>query len=210
MSELNRLKLENQRLKTQIKQSGQLLGASPYIDDVLLKGGYRVVRTVKERNAIDCCYRKLGMRVMVIGQDYSFKEYILQGEDPCENDFWVLYEGGSGGGFPDTINDSDVTLLDDYSDLDVSSIETQQDLNLVLVKIVKELLNAYRASDKYFIHDQFNPASVWTIYHDLDKKPSVVVTDSADTMVEGEIKYISNNEVRITFNFPFSGYAYLN
>ena len=67
----------NNNLKKEI--SKYPLGKSPVIDDAIIKGGYRVVRTIKERNAIDCCHRKLGMRVMGIGQDYSYKDYILKG-----------------------------------------------------------------------------------------------------------------------------------
>ena len=86
------------------------LGNNSSIDDAIIKGGYRVVRTVKERNSIACCNRKLGMRVMVIGQDYSYKDYILKGENPCSNDNWFLDEGNSGPTL-DTINDSDVTFF---------------------------------------------------------------------------------------------------
>lgn len=209
MSELARLIQENQKLKQQINNSKGFT-SSPIVDDAILKGGYRVVRTVKERNAIDCCHRKLGMRVMVIGQDYSFKDYILKGEETCSNEFWAL-DSGSGGSAPDTINDSDVTLLDDYSFLDVTKeIQTQQDLNQVLANLVSTLLSLYRSSDKYFIHDQFSPSSVWVVEHDLEKKPSVTITDSSGNQVEGDIKYISEHKLTITFNFPFSGYTYLN
>ncbi len=184
-------------------------GDNPFIDDAIIRGGYRVVRTVKERNAIDCCHRKLGMRVMVIGQDYSYKDYILKGEDICSNDNWELVEAGSGG--IDTINDSDVTLLDDYSYLDVDgNIETQQDLNQVLADILVAILNNQTVGDKTWIHDQFTPATVWTIPHPLNKRPSVTVVDTAGTVVEGVIDYIDDNLLTITFNYPFSGYATLN
>lgn len=185
-------------------------GDNPFVDDAIIKGGYRVVRTVKERNAIDCCHRKLGMKVMVIGQDFSYKDYILKGEHPCSNDFWELDSGGSGPPI-DTINDSDVTLLDDYSDLDITqNIETQQDLNLVLARILKTILNNQTVGDKNYVHDQFTPATVWTIQHNLGKKPSVTVIDTAKTVVEGVVDYINDNTLTITFNYPFSGYATLN
>lgn len=184
-------------------------GENSFVDDAIIKGGYRVVRTVKERNAIDCCHRKLGMRVMVIGQDYSYVDYILKGENPCSNDNWFL--AGNGEGDIDTINDSDVILLDDYSDLDVDKdIKTQQDLNQALHDILISILANQTTGDKHYVHDQFTPSTVWIIYHTLKKKPSVTVVDTADTEFEGEIKYNSDHQVTITFNFPFSGYAYLN
>lgn len=184
-------------------------GENPFIDDAIIKGGYRVVRTVKERNDIDCCHRKLGMRVMVIGQDYSYKDYILKGENICSNDHWQL--AGNGSGEIDTINDSDVTLLDDYSDLDITKdIRTQQDLNQVLYDLLITILGNQIAGDKNYIHDQFTPSTTWTIFHTLNKRPSVTIVDTAGTEMEGAIKYYNDNNLVITFNFPFSGYAYLN
>lgn len=184
-------------------------GENPFIDDAIFKGGYRVVRTIKERNAIDCCHRKLGMRVMVIGQDYSYKDYILKGED-CSNDDWYLVNNDSEGPI-DTITDGDVTLLDDYSDLNIgTNIETQQDLNKALHDLLITILGNQTSGDKFYVHDQFTPSDIWIIYHPLNKKPSITVTDTTGNVYEGQVKYNNNNQVTITFNFPFSGYAYLN
>lgn len=184
-------------------------GENPFIDDAIIKGGYRVVRTVKERNDIDCCHRKLGMRVMVIGQDYSYKDYILKGENICSNDHWQL--AGNGSGEIDTINDSDVTLLDDYSDLDITKdIRTQQDLNQVLYDLLITILGNQIAGDKNYVHDQFTPSATWTIFHTLNKRASVTIVDTAGSEMEGAIKYYNDNHLVVTFNFPFSGYAYLN
>ena len=183
-------------------------GENPFIDDAIIKGGYRVVRTIKERNAIDCCHRKLGMRVMVIGQDYSYKDYILKGENICSNDDWSLVEGGSGG--IDTINDSDVTLLDDYSDLDITKdIETQQDLNQVLASILKTVL-ANTVGDKNRVFEQIQPSARWEFNHTLNKICSVTVTDTAGTEVEGVVTVNNSTKIVIEFNFPFSGTLILN
>lgn len=65
-------------------------------------------------------------------------------------------------------------------------------------------------SDKHYVHDQFTPSNIWIIHHPLNKKPSITVTDTAGNVYEGDEKYNNNNQVTITFNFPFSGYAYLN
>ena len=73
-------------LKKQLSQYS--LGLNPYIDDAILRGGYKVVRTIKERDAIDCCHKKVGMKVMVVGQDLSFKEFILKGDGKCSNGYW--------------------------------------------------------------------------------------------------------------------------
>jgi|TARA_R110002050_G_scaffold178045_1_gene311254 hypothetical protein len=57
----------------------------------------------------------------------------------------------------------------------------------------------------------FETASdVWNITHNLGKYPSVTVVDSANTVVVGNIDYISSNAIKITFNAAFSGCAFLN
>ena len=43
------------------------------INDSIIKGGYHVVKTIFDRNNIDCCYRKKGMKVLVVGDDLSQK-----------------------------------------------------------------------------------------------------------------------------------------
>mgnify|MGYP003403619564 CR=1 FL=1 len=182
-------------------------GDNPFIDDAIIKGGYRVVRTVKERNAIDCCHRKLGMRVMVIGQDYSYKDYILKGDD-CSNEDWVLIDSGNVVG---TVNDSDVTLLDDYSYLDITqSIETQQDLNQVLAEILVSLLSANVVGDKHYTHNQTVPSVMWIINHNLGKKPSIDSVDSTGREIKGHVEYVNENTSYIHHSGPISGKAFCN
>lgn len=62
---------------------------------------------------------------------------------------------------------------------------------------------------KRHVHTQGLVSSVWTINHTLDGKPSVTVVDSANTVVYGEVQYVSNSQVVVTFSAPFSGFAYL-
>ena len=65
-------------------------------------------------------------------------------------------------------------------------------------------------NDKYYEHIQAVASNTWTINHNLNKKPSIMVVDSADNVVTGEEKYIDNNSVIIKFNGQFKGKAYLN
>ena len=87
MSQILKLTHENQQLKRQINQYQQVLGVSPYVNDSLFKGGYRVVKTIADRDNIQCCYRKQGMKVLVVGNDLSFKEYVLKTND-CKENIW--------------------------------------------------------------------------------------------------------------------------
>ncbi|ROL55658.1 hypothetical protein D9V84_11175 [Bacteroidetes/Chlorobi group bacterium Naka2016] len=65
-------------------------------------------------------------------------------------------------------------------------------------------------ADKHYRHNQDLPALEWIIQHNLGKKPSVEVIDSAGTKVEGEIEYIDDNTVKIKFSSEFSGVAICN
>lgn len=64
--------------------------------------------------------------------------------------------------------------------------------------------------DKNYIHNQLAASTTWTINHNLEKFPSVTVQDSASTNIIGEVTYIDNNNLTITFSDELSGKAYLN
>ena len=162
-------------------------------------GWYVVVKTVEERDSISCCDRLPNMVVLVVGSDFSFKEYSLQGDKICEEPQWVEI----------TDKDFDVILTENYSNLDLTTeIKTQKDLNNVLIKILTELQSLQ--GDKHFIFDQFDAKSTWTITHNMNKFPSVYTVDTANSVVEGLVEYIDKNSLIVMFNFPFSGKAYLN
>ena len=61
-----------------------------------------------------------------------------------------------------------------------------------------------------YTHEQGIASDVWTINHNLNKNPSVMVVDSAGNVVEGAEKYIDENTIEIYFNGAFKGKAYLN
>lgn len=65
-------------------------------------------------------------------------------------------------------------------------------------------------SDKNYVYSQITPASTWVINHDLNKKASVSITDSAGTVVEGMVTINNGSTVVVQFNHPFSGEAILN
>ena len=72
------------------------------------------------------------------------------------------------------------------------------------------LLGSGESVDKTFIYTQSSASSVWNITHNLNKYPSVSVVDTANTVVYGDVKYINENELTITFTNTFSGKAFLN
>tara|TARA_B110000908_G_C9987680_1_gene328322 strand:- start:73 stop:411 length:339 start_codon:yes stop_codon:yes gene_type:complete len=99
--------------------------------------------------------------------------------------------------------------------LKVNALNAQGDLltadpltNIITRRTTSEFLVDIGIST--YIHDQGTPSTVWTIVHNLDKRPSTTVVDTAGTVVSGEISYVSNNEIEINFHNAFSGKAYLN
>lgn len=61
-----------------------------------------------------------------------------------------------------------------------------------------------------YIHEQAIASDTWEIEHNLNKKPSIMVVDTADTVIEGAENYIDENNVVIHFNSAIKGKAYLN
>jgi hypothetical protein len=60
-----------------------------------------------------------------------------------------------------------------------------------------------------YVHDQLLPVALWSMQHNLNKYPTVTVTDSAGNVVMGDIKHVSLNKTEISFSSTFSGKATL-
>ena len=61
-----------------------------------------------------------------------------------------------------------------------------------------------------YIHNQLVPNTNWPITHNLGKFPSATIIDSSGQVVIGDVSYIDNNNINLTFTSSFSGKAYLN
>jgi len=61
-----------------------------------------------------------------------------------------------------------------------------------------------------YTHNQISPISTWTITHNLSRFPSVTIVDSGGNVVNGDIQYISENQIKISFSAAFAGKAYIN
>src|SRR4249920_3263497 len=61
-----------------------------------------------------------------------------------------------------------------------------------------------------FTFVQSTPLAVWVITHSVPYYPNVVVIDSANVQVEGDVVYTSSSVVTITFSGAFSGRAFLS
>ena len=74
----------------------------------------------------------------------------------------------------------------------------------------QKLTNNIFTTDANYVHSQGVPASQWVITHNLGKKSSVTVVDSADQVVIGQVTYNSVNQDTLDFQGSFSGKAYFN
>ena len=86
--------------------------------------------------------------------------------------------------------------------------DTVMDTDLNYFESLRDLIESKQ--DKYYRHIQGVASNEWIIFHNLNKLPSVTVKDSTGRTVIGDIDYISDNEVKLTFSGAFSGEAYLN
>ena len=84
-------------------------------------------------------------------------------------------------------------------------VVTSDDLQFV-TKEEKQKIN----SVKNYLHNQIASAAVWDIQHSLGKFPSVSVVDSAGNIVIGDVMYLDENQLKITFSAAFAGKAFLN
>jgi len=61
-----------------------------------------------------------------------------------------------------------------------------------------------------YTHNQITASSTWTITHNLGFFPAVSIVDSGGNYVIGDVNYVSQNVVTVSFNASFGGKAYLS
>ena len=65
-------------------------------------------------------------------------------------------------------------------------------------------------SGSTYTFNQTNPASVWLIVHNLNRKPSITLIDSAGDEFDADCNYVDSNTIRVTIIAPCAGQAILN
>lgn len=96
--------------------------------------------------------------------------------------------------------------LDDITPERLNHLESQAE---EAARYTDEQIAAAGAASTY-IHIQSSPSTNWEIIHPLNKFPSVTVVDSANSVVMGDVIFISLSQIAVIFSAPFSGRAYLN
>lgn len=89
--------------------------------------------------------------------------------------------------------------LKEYIDDEVTALQD-------LITDIEESVDSIEG-DKTYVHEQTIPSKIWEYQHGLNKKPSIQVTDSAGTVMMGQITVNDGVTVRIEFNKAFWGYA---
>ncbi len=96
------------------------------------------------------------------------------------------------------------------------TLEPQQEIPVELTLGEQTLIDADLSlgvivEDKHFVFEQEIPSDTWQITHNLEKRPSVTVVDSAGNMqMPDEVTYNDDNTITIKFVGSFAGKAFLN
>lgn len=70
-------------------------------------------------------------------------------------------------------------------------------------------LSASAGNTRRQVYTQGSPSTTWNITHSLGGRPSITIVDTAETVVIGEVTYISDSQITVEFTTAFSGFAYL-
>jgi hypothetical protein len=74
---------------------------------------------------------------------------------------------------------------------------------------VQNAIEEVRSRSRY-VHDQPTSSSTWSITHNMKFYPNVSIVDTALSKVVGEVTYLSENALTVTFSHSFAGKAYLS
>lgn len=61
-----------------------------------------------------------------------------------------------------------------------------------------------------YTHTQSSAAAVWTVAHNLNIKPAVMVADHLDRQIFADVEWIDLNTVRVTHGSSITGKVYCN
>ena len=61
-----------------------------------------------------------------------------------------------------------------------------------------------------YTHTQSTALAIWTVAHNLNRKPSITVVDNLDARIEPDVTYLDANTVRITHAAALIGKVYCN
>ena len=94
----------------------------------------------------------------------------------------------------------------------VQTLDNPNSYTYPSTKAVYEFISTelWETRDKTYSYYQNTISDTWIINHNLDKYPSVTVTDSAGSAYVGDVHYVDKNNIIIYFSVGFTGRADLN
>ena len=104
-----------------------------------------------------------------------------------------------------TVEYVDDAFSDAGSATNISFTPTSEITSTNIQAAIEELRSRSR-----FVHTQASASTTWSITHNMRFFPNVSIVDSAESKVIGEVTYISENALTVTFSHSFSGKAYLS
>ena len=125
--------------------------------------------------------------------------------DDAENDTVLVTDGVS----TVSITVSDPGVAGPPNTLSIGTVTTGTTGATITGTAPNQVLNLVYPVAARHIHTQGTASTTWTITHALGGYPSVSVVDSANTVVVGEVNYVSTSQVVVNFTSAFSGSAYL-
>ena len=110
---------------------------------------------------------------------------------------------------------SEVATLNTRIDTEVANINTElatkiDDIQANGVLETSRVNNIVTVRSKNFVFEQGVASAQWVIVHNLGKKPSVILIDSAGTTFKADIEYDNENQCTVHINGATTGKAYLN
>lgn len=112
-----------------------------------------------------------------------------------------------------TVNDKGVVTAIEEVDIEIASEQvTYTNESYPSVSNVKEILDqlVLVATRQTYVHNQISAATVWTINHNMGKRPSITILDAAGDLSFARPAYSDLNNLTLTFSEATTGVAYLN
>lgn len=158
-----------------------------------------------------------GQYITPVGVTYEVTERI---EDSNENKFFITVPENSPSGTVDLADIApNITTVITYTYATKQYVDSILGLSAeflpftptdeILSTNVQDAIEEVRAKS-YYVHNQPTAATTWNIAHNLAFYPSVMIVDSGDNYVVGDINYIDENNIVVTLGHSFAGKAYLS
>jgi hypothetical protein len=71
------------------------------------------------------------------------------------------------------------------------------------------IVHGLQIEDVAYVHYQVTPLTIWSIIHNLQFTPNIIVVDLAGNVIEGDYKY-NGNTIVATFSEQIAGTAFLS